>query len=242
VDEAVERGEQGHAPLDRRVEQDRIDPPGPPDAVDDRLLARGADVDRFDLLRRAVGASDAQGGEAPGAAASQGLVERYRRLVGVDALGEVPEPFPCRAAAGAAASRDRDHAHEGEQLEHLGHVLVVRPAGRAPWADAGVGKLAGEQRAVGPQPLEDVEPAGTVVRDPRRTSPLPARSLGAAPLRHLRAKQGEVLHGPQDPAQLDDALFLEGLAQGPRVVGGAHAAPQDEVGARGDRCRRVELD
>ena len=65
------------------------------------------------------------------------LVDRRDDDVGrVDALGEVPQPLPPDAPG------DRDLAAHHQELQHLGDVAVVRPAGRGPRHDARVRDVA----------------------------------------------------------------------------------------------------
>ena len=64
----------------------------------------------------------------------------------------------------------------------------------------------------------------------------------ARPGRHVGAVEREVFGRPDQRLQLDERPVVEGAPQLCRVVRRAEAAPHDQVGARGDRGDRVELE
>ena len=159
------------------------------------------------------------------------LLQGEGRHVGVDALRQVPQRL-------AVLARGHRHLaplrHESEQA---GDVLAVRPAARAPRHRAGVGQLAHRERALGPQPLEDVLTTGVVGLHPPHQAGLPVLELAdAGPRVHLRAVEGEVGTGSQHHLQLDhlarDQQRLELVVGVPL----SEPAAEHEVGAgRHDR-------
>jgi hypothetical protein len=103
------------------------------DALDHGRLAGLADVDRLDRHLRALPPGDAERGEPSLVLHAACLVSRRDDDVGrVDALGQVPQPFA------PDAPLDRDLAEHQQELQHLGHVAVVRPPARGQRHDAGV--------------------------------------------------------------------------------------------------------
>ena len=164
------------------------------------------------------------------------LLQRGHRVVGVDPRGQVPQPV----AAGAARGGDLAALHE--PVEHHPEVAVVVPAAGAPRHHAGVGQLAGRQRPVGAEPVEDVAPAVVVGPHPVAHVLLPLAQLaGAGPLGHLGAEQRDVLGRPQRLVQLDQPLLVDGVPQLLRVERRPQPAPQHQLGARRDRAGRLEL-
>ena len=167
-----------------------------------------------------------------------GLVDVGHGVVGIDALGEVPQLL-------AAATPGGGHL---AALDHLDeqplHVLVVVPARGPPGHLAGVRELAGRQRAVAAQQLEDVAPALVVGLDPLRDVVLPVLHLvrPPGPDRHLGAERRQVLAGPDHPVVVDQPLLVECVAQVTRVVRRPEPAPEQQVRTRGDRGDRVVLD
>jgi hypothetical protein len=95
-------------------------------------------------------------------------------VVGVDAFGQVPQPLA------AFPPGDRDLAARDHEVEQLGDVLVVGPAGGGPRPVARVGHLAGW--AAGAQPAEDVAAAPVACTQSRRyicqpfSSPVPGQA------------------------------------------------------------------
>ena len=142
VDEPVERREERRPPLEVVAERTGIDAPLALHALDDGGLAGLADVDRLDRHGRRLLAGDAERGEPALVLRAVCLVHRRDDDAGgVDPLRQVPQTL----APGAPG--DRDLAAQHEELEHLGHVAVVRPAGRRPRHHARVGDVARAQRA-----------------------------------------------------------------------------------------------
>jgi hypothetical protein len=230
VDQAVERGQQRRAARERAVERRGVHPPGPGDALDDGGLARIADVDRLHRHRGALRTGDPERAQAALVADGESLLARDDRRAGrVHALGEVPQPLA------ALAPGDRDLAAHREELEHLGHVAVVRPPGRRPGLDVRVRDVARHERAAGAEEVEHVAPEAVVAFDP----PV---SPGAARRRHVGEVEAQVARGPHHRVVLEQrAIALERGAKLLGVVRRAQPRPRDEVGARGDRGGRVEL-
>ena len=230
VDEAVERRQQRRAAGEGLVERGGVRPPLPLQSVDRHGYAG---VPHRDLLTREDGCLGAGYAERPESSllpAPPGLVGGKGLEVGVDAVGDVPEPLP------SDTSGDSDLSHPGQQLEHLGDVAVVRPAGGVPRQLAGVRHVAGEQRPGVAQAGEDVAPEAVV-----RLDPCPNCEMrGVA---HLLGDMER--HGGHRP---DVGNLLEKgpvLLQRPRQIGRrvrrSEPAPRDEVGVRCDRGRRVDL-
>ena len=85
-------------------------------------------------------------GEEPG-----GLVVIVHRQVGrIHALGEIPP------AVASLAAHDRHLALPQEEVQHVRHLIRSRPPVGCAAHLCGVGDLGGQQRAVGPQPRQDV--------------------------------------------------------------------------------------
>ena len=167
----------------------------------------------------------------------RGLLGGHDRVVGVDAFGQVPQPLA------AFPPGDRDLAARDHEVEQLGDVLVVGPAGGGPRPVARVGQLAGLQRALGAQPAEDVAAAPVVRLHPVAELYLPALQLtGSRPGGHPRAVEREVLGGAEQGHQLDQLPFVHRLAQVGEGVRRAEPAPGDQVGARRDGAHRVQLE
>ena len=96
---------------------------------------------------------------------------RDPRVLGVDALGEVPQLVP------PPATGNRDLAALDEQAQHHRDVAVVVPTAGGPRPHAGVRELLLRQRPVRAESLEDVQPALAVVLDPLRLVQLPVADL-----------------------------------------------------------------
>ena len=232
MQQPVERGEQRGPRRERLPEVRGVDPPGALDTLDDRLLAGLADVRRLHRVPGCLRPRDAERLQPALVAPSGRLGHRHRRDVGVDALGEVPQPFL------ADATGDGDLPARDEHLEHLGDVAVVGPARRAPRHHARVGQRPRRQRPLGPQPVQDVLRARLVRLGPARGPGLVARD---GPRGHRGAVQREVLGGPQHRVELDEVAAGDGLFEVGVPIAAAEPAPQHEVGAGRDRARRVQL-
>ena len=74
VQQPVEGRQQGCASGERLAEKRRIDPPGPSDALNDRLFADIADIEWLDRTLRAMSAGDAKGCQATFLPAAVGLL------------------------------------------------------------------------------------------------------------------------------------------------------------------------
>lgn len=155
-------------------------------------------------------------------------------------IGEVPE------ALLAETTGDGDLAAGEQRLEQLGDV-ARGPAARAPRHLGGIGHVTRRQRPVGGQ-LGEHPPAELVVgTDPGVVLGVTRRAGG-----HLGEVQPEVGRRPQHRqgglvarvlgAVLEEgAVALERPLQVGRPVLAAESRPGDEVGARCDGRRRVEL-
>ena len=107
---------------------------------------------------------------------------------------------------------------------------------------AGVGQLAGRQRPLGAQQLEDVVAAGGVGLDPVGGVLLPlAQRRAARPVAHVGAEQGHVVGGAQHAVVLDDGAVDDQGVEVVGAVGAAEPAPQHEVGAGGHGRGEVDL-
>ena len=232
VDEPVERREERGAALERPRERLGVDPPLPADALDDRGLARVADVDGLHRHRPGRRARDAHRPQPALVASPQGLVGRDRLEVGrVDALGEVPEPLA------PAPRAHRDLALQHEELEHLRHVPVAGPAARRPRHLARVGHVAGEERPGVAQARQHVLAEAGIRVEPG------AEGLAGGPRPQLGQVERQIAHRPDERVELEQRpVVLQGRREPLRVVRRAEPRPGDEVGARGDRRRRVELE
>ena len=174
-------------------------------------------------------------------ASSAGTTGRRR----VDPLGEVPQTLPAPPAG------DRDLAVRREELEHLGDVAVVRPAGRRPRHLGGVRDVARRQRTGRRQQVEHPPAERLVGVEP--LEPLGCRRPAIAPCRR-GTDRGRPSGGPSRRGRLGrrgpgrGARTACGPARAPaavrRVVRVAEPGPGDEVGARcdaavGSSCRNV---
>ena len=114
--------------------------------------------------------------------------------------------------------------------------LLVQPDDGHGWLHARVRDVAREQRALLLQQRKDVATKGFVGLEPRgdRGMGLGITCFGNHG-RHVagRPDEGDGLH--------EGALVLDGSGQPGGIVGRAQPAPQDEVGARGDRRGGVDL-
>ena len=209
----------------------RVDAPSAQHALDDGFFTGVADVGRLARYLWTGGAGDAERREPALVAVPDGGVEIEGGQAGrVDALGEVP------VALSPPAARDRDVPAEGEGLEHPRDVAVVGPARRRPRLDAGVGDVAGQQRALLLQQREDVAAERLVRLEPRCGEGVHLR------ITDLGDHGWQVARRPDVGDGLDEgAVVLDGLGQVGGVVGRAEPAPQDEVGARCDGRGGVDL-
>ena len=208
----------------------------PADALDDRGLPDLAHDDRLERELGALRPGDAHRAEPSLVAQPLRVLRGRDGVVGVDPGGEVPEPVAAATAGG------RDLPALDEAVEHHPHVAVVVPAAGGPGHHAGVGQLAHRQRTVGAQPLEDVAPAVVVGPHPLPLGHLPVAQLALPrPLRHLGARQREVLGHQQPLVQLDQALLVDGVPEVLRVEPRAQPAPQHQLGARRDGAGGLEL-
>ena len=127
VDEPVERRQQRRPSFEIRSERGGVDAPLALRALDDGRLAGLADVDRLDRHGGRLLPGDPERGEPPLVPDPVRLVDGRDDDVGrVHARGDVPQPLPSETPG------DRDLAAHHQELEHLGDVAVVRPAGRGP--------------------------------------------------------------------------------------------------------------
>ena len=240
LDEPVEGREQRRTTVVRRrggVEQGRVDPPGAADALDDGGLTRLAHTVLLTRRRRRPGTRDAERGQPPPVDDAARLLDVGDRVVGVDPLGEVPELLA------APSPGSGDLAAGDHQLQQHPDVAVVVPARRLPRHVAAVGQLAGGQRSVSAQPVEQVAAAGVVGRHPLGARDLPLLERPAPrPLRHLGPEQRQVLRRTDVALVLDQPLLVDRVAQLARVVRRAEAAPQHQVGARRDGAGRLRLE
>ena len=145
-----------------------------------------------------------------------GLLDRRHDDVGrVDPLGQVPQPLPPDAPG------DRDLAAHHQELQHLGDVAVVRPAGRGPRHHGRVRDVAGGQRPGAAEQLEDVAPEPVVVAEPG------THALVAAASRPRRRGTGP---GRPSAAPARCARTACGPAPGP--AGGAPGRTPSRGGSR----------
>ena len=125
----VERRQQRRPGLERlgqpvrAVEIGRVDPPLAADALDHRGLAGRADDRRLEGLRRPGQPGDAEGAQPPAVPFPLGLGGRDDRMVGVDPLGEVPQPL---AALRARRPRPR-RAPTMKSSSLVTFLLLVQP-------------------------------------------------------------------------------------------------------------------
>ena len=137
VDEAVERRQQRRPPFEIPAERGGVDAPFALRALDHGRLAGLAHVDRLDRHGGRLLPGDPERGEPPLVPDPARLVDGRDDDVGrVHPRGDVPQPLP------SDTSGDRDLAAHHQELEHLGDVAVVRPAGRGPRHDARVRDVA----------------------------------------------------------------------------------------------------
>ncbi len=231
VDEPVEGRQQRGPALEAVVQVRRVDAPLALHALDDGGLARLADVDRLHRHRPPLRPRDAERCEPALVPDPLRLLDRGDLDVSrIDALGQVPEPLPPDPAG------DRHLTASLHELEHLGDVAVVRPAGRRPRHDTRVRDVAGRERARALQQPEDVPPAAVVVAEPHVHPPLAAPSAGTGEV------EAEVAHRPDERVELEQRpILLERSLQVLGPVRRAEAAPGDEVGVRRDRRGGIDL-
>ena len=209
----------------------RVDAPLALHALDHRGLAGLADVDRLHRHRPRLRPGDAERGEPALVLEPLGFLDGWDdRVGGIDALRHVPETLAPDSAG------DRHLAAVHQDLQHLGDVAVVRPAARGPRHCGRVRELARAQRARVAQPLEDVAPEAVVVLQPD------PRALVARALVRPGEVEAEVARRPDQRVELEQrALFLQRVFQVVGPVRRAEPAPEDQVRARRDRRRRVDL-
>ena len=188
-------------------------------------------MDRLERHLRPLRPRDPERAQPPLVLGPLGFLDRRNLDVGrVDALREIPDPLAPDAAG------DRDLAAHDQELEHLGDVPVVRPTARLPRHDGCVRDLAGGQRAVAAESIQDVAPERVVCAEPL-TRPLVVREVRGA-----GEVETEVAHRPDQRVALEErALLLERSLELGGLVARAQATPRDEVRARRDGCSRVDL-
>ena len=204
---------------------------------DDGRLARLAHVDRLHRALRPAGPGDAEGAQPPLVTGAPRLLGGDDRVVGVDPRRQIPQPLPSLPAG------DRDLAPLHHEVEQLLDVAVVGPPGRLPGHRAGVRQLAHRQR---PRAFSRARmsrrQASLALTQSRRSACHVAQLAPPGPVRHVGAVEREVFRGPDHRLELEERPVLEGAAQLRRGVRRSQAAPRDQVGARGDRGDRVELE
>ena len=159
--------------------------------------------------------------QPPLAAEAVGLLLGERRQAGgVHPLGQVPD------ALRSAPAGDRDLAAHQQELEHLGDVAVVRPAGRLPGHLGGVRDVARDERAGIAEPFQDIAPEFVIGGDPF------ARPLVSVPAgRWVPVVQRQVLDGPNHGVELEQGpIHLQRLPELLRVIGRSQPAPGHQVG------------
>jgi hypothetical protein len=174
---------------------------------------------------------DPECGKPPLALSPLGLVDRrHVDVARIDPLGEIPESLSPDPAG------DRDLAAHHQELQHLRHVATVRPPARHPRDDGRVRDVAGAQRPRAGEQVEDVAAKAVVLAQPR------ARSFVARPFRSACEVEAEVAHGAHERIELEQgAVLLQRLLELLRPVGRAETTPRDEVGARRNGRRRIDL-
>jgi hypothetical protein len=130
-------GDSSHTPLEILAERVGVDPPLALGAFDHGRLAGLADVDRLDRHRRALRPGDSERPQPPLIFGPAGLVDGRNRHVGrIHPLGQVPQSFPPEPPG------DRDLGAHHQELQRLGDVALVGPAGRGPRHHGRVGDVA----------------------------------------------------------------------------------------------------